>query len=39
MGLFFSSDRFTRPGPGVRPELVAGIRRVLALIDDALDQG
>lgn len=26
-------------GPGVRPELVAGIRRVLALIDDALDQG
>ena len=20
MGLFFSSDRFTRPGPGVRPD-------------------
>ena len=27
MGLFFSSDRFTRPGPGVRPD--APRKRVL----------
>ena len=37
MGLFFSSDRFTRPGPGVRPDAprkkgVARLAEIMAAI-------